>query len=55
LAAHLAATVVRLATESDRHVYLHWCAERDGSPLGAGRSDVELFLRRLQEVTFSPG
>ena len=30
-------------TESDLHVYLRWCAERDIEPLAARRSDVELY------------
>ncbi len=52
LAAHLGRyrSVSRVHTESDLHVYLRWCAERDIGPLAAGRADVELYVRWLQEV-----
>jgi site-specific recombinase XerD len=36
--------------ESDLHIYLRWCADRDINPLTARRLDVELFVRWLQEI-----
>jgi len=40
----------RVHTESDLHVYLRWCTEREILPLAARRVDVELYVRWLQEV-----
>ncbi len=40
----------RIHTESDLRVYLAWCAERGGDPLAAGRAQVELYVRWMQEV-----
>jgi integrase/recombinase XerD len=52
LAAHLGRYrgASRVHTESDLHVYLRWCAERDIGPLPARRADIEMYVRRLQEV-----
>jgi integrase/recombinase XerD len=52
LAAHLAryAGRSRMHAESDLHIYLRWCAERNIHPLTARRVDVELFVRWLQEI-----
>ena len=35
----------RIHTESDLHLFLRWCAERQLDPLAARRVDVELFVR----------
>jgi integrase/recombinase XerD len=40
----------RTHTESDLHIYLRWCTDRDINPLTARRVDVELFVRWLQEI-----
>jgi integrase/recombinase XerD len=52
LAAHLARYIgrSRMHAESDLHIYLRWCADRDINPLTARRVDVELFVRWLQEI-----
>jgi hypothetical protein len=52
LAAHLAryAGRFRMHAESDLHIYLRWCAERDINPLIARRVDVGLFVGWLQEI-----
>ena len=40
----------RTHAESDLRVYLVWCAERRVDPLAAGRPQVELYIRWMQEV-----
>ncbi len=40
----------RLHTESDLHVFLRWCTDQDLNPLAAVRSDIERYLRWLQDV-----
>jgi hypothetical protein len=52
LAAHLARYTgrSRMHAESDLHIYLRWCADRDINPLTARRLDIELFVRWLQEI-----
>jgi integrase/recombinase XerD len=52
LAAHLARYTgrSRMHAESDLHIFLRWCADRDVNPLTARRLDVELFVRWLQEI-----
>ena len=40
----------RAHTGSDLQVFLRWCAERELDPLALRRSDVELFVRWLEEV-----
>jgi integrase/recombinase XerD len=40
----------RMHTESDLRVYLTWCAERGADPLAAGRPQVELYVRWMQQV-----
>jgi integrase/recombinase XerD len=40
----------RAHTGSDLQVFLRWCGERELDPLGLRRSDVELFVRWLEEV-----
>jgi integrase/recombinase XerD len=40
----------RAHTESDLHVFLRWCTERNIDPLHVRWVDVELFVRWLQEV-----
>jgi site-specific recombinase XerD len=42
--------ISREHTCSDLHVLLTWCADRDVGPLSARRSDLELFVRWLQET-----
>jgi len=36
--------------ESDLRIYVGWCAERGVDPLTAGRAQVELYVRWMQEV-----
>jgi integrase/recombinase XerD len=40
----------RVHSESDLRIYLSWCAERDLTPLTVSRSQVELYVRWMQEV-----
>jgi len=40
----------RLHTESDLQVFLRWCTDQDLDPLVAVRSDIERYLRWLQDV-----
>jgi len=40
----------RTHAESDLRVYLNWCVERGVDPLAAGRAQVELYVRWMQEV-----
>ena len=40
----------RVHTESDLRVFFLWCQERQLAPLSARRHDLELYLRRLQDV-----
>jgi len=40
----------RVHTESDLRIYLGWCAEPRVDPLAAGRGQVELYVRWMQEV-----
>jgi hypothetical protein len=40
----------RLHTESDLRVFLRWCADQDLEPLAAVRSNIERYLRWLQDV-----
>ncbi len=40
----------RTHAESDLRVYLSWCVERGVDPLAAGRAQVELYVRWMQEV-----
>ena len=40
----------RTHAESDLRVYVAWCAERGVDPLAAGRAQVELYVRWMQEV-----
>src|SRR6266516_3024022 len=40
----------RTHAESDLHAYLVWCAERTVDPLAAGRAQIELYIRWMQEV-----
>ena len=35
---------------SDLRIFLAWCAERNVEPLGAGRPQVELYVRWMREV-----
>jgi integrase/recombinase XerD len=51
LAGHLARYTgrSRMHAESDLHIYLRWCAERDIHPLTARRVDVE---RHLPNFTY---
>ena len=37
-------------TNSDLRAYLGWCAERDIDPLSALRSQLELYVRWMQET-----
>lgn len=37
-------------TESDLRVFISWCQERQLAPLDAQRNDLELYLRRMQDV-----
>lgn len=37
-------------SESDLRLFLTWCNERDLAPLTVGRSQVELYVRWMQEV-----
>jgi site-specific recombinase XerD len=52
IAAHLSRYqgLSRMHTESDLRVYLHWCVGHGIAPLEVGRSDVELYVRWLQET-----
>jgi integrase/recombinase XerD len=51
-AAYLArfAGLSRTHTESDLRAYPCWCADRGLDPLAAGRPQVELYVRWMQEV-----
>jgi integrase/recombinase XerD len=40
----------RSHTESDLRIFLAWCAERRLDPLAAGRAQVELYVRWMQEI-----
>ncbi len=40
----------RLHTESDLHVFLRRCTDQDLDPLTTVRSDIERYLRWLQDV-----
>src|SRR6266536_2102802 len=40
----------RTHAESDLRAYLIWCAERRVDPLAAGRAQIELYIRWMQEV-----
>ncbi len=40
----------RAHTESDLRIFLAWCAERGVDPLAAGRAQVELYVRWMQEI-----
>jgi integrase/recombinase XerD len=40
----------RVHADSDLRVFLRWCGERELDPLALRRSDVELFVRWLEEV-----
>jgi integrase/recombinase XerD len=40
----------RSHSESDLRLFLTWCAERDFSPLAAQRTQIELYVRWMQEV-----
>src|SRR6266496_1600246 len=40
----------RTHTESDLRAYLCWCADRRVDPLAAGRAQIELYIRWMQEV-----
>jgi integrase/recombinase XerD len=40
----------RVHTESDRRVFLRWCADQDLDPLCAARLDIERYLRWLQHA-----
>jgi integrase/recombinase XerD len=40
----------RAHSESDLRLFLAWCAERDLSPLAAQRTQIELYVRWMQEV-----
>jgi integrase/recombinase XerD len=40
----------RLHTNSDLRIFLRWCDEQDLEPLAAVRTDVERYVRWLQEV-----
>lgn len=52
IAAHLARYkgLSRVHTGSDLRVFLRWCAEHELKPLRVRRSDVELFVRWLEEI-----
>jgi integrase/recombinase XerD len=52
IAAHLARYkgLSRVHTGSDLQVFLRWCAEHELEPLQVRRSDVELFVRWLEEI-----
>src|SRR6059058_5657285 len=40
----------RLHTESDLHVFVHWCTDQDLDPLTVVRADVERYLRWPPDV-----
>src|SRR5438876_4144889 len=40
----------RVHSESDLRLFFVWCGERDLGPLTLGRSQVELYVRWMQEV-----
>jgi Phage integrase, N-terminal SAM-like domain len=40
----------RLHTNSDLRIFLRWCDEQGLEPLAAGRTDIERYVRWLQEV-----
>jgi integrase/recombinase XerD len=40
----------RVHTESDLRLFFMWCRERALAPLAAGRADLELYLRWMQEL-----
>jgi hypothetical protein len=40
----------RTHTESDLRVCLCWCTEQGVDPLAAGRAQIELYIRWMQEV-----
>jgi integrase len=40
----------RTLAESDLRIYVAWCADRGVDPLAAGRAQVELYVRWMQEV-----
>jgi site-specific recombinase XerD len=42
--------VSRLHSESDLRLFFTWCAERGLPPLTAQRAQIELYVRRMQEV-----
>ncbi len=42
--------VSRTHSESDPRIFFTWCGERDLSPLAAGRAQIELYVRWMQEV-----
>ena len=42
--------VSRTHSESDLRTFFTWCHERDLAPLAAGRAQIELYVRWMQEV-----
>jgi integrase/recombinase XerD len=42
--------VSRTHSESDLRIFFTWCQERELAPLAAGRAQIELYIRWMQEV-----
>src|SRR4051812_14993917 len=42
--------VSRTHSESDLRIFFAWCQERELAPLAAGRAQIELYVRWMQEV-----
>jgi integrase/recombinase XerD len=40
----------RLHTNSDLRIFLRWCDEQNLRPLAAVRTDIERYVRRLQDT-----